>query len=220
MLIYYLANNEYSLRTRNKDFQDSVIYKLPIKKKICDDKRVVQNAAYLCCAIYDKNPHETIRQNNEQRITTITKVIHVGDLLSTNTSDEGQAQNKQRCVFALDETQQTMYLALRGSADSTDWAVNLDYDFARDSRFVGKMHQGFWKRSQLIDMDDLYALTLKHQTTRIVFCGHSLGGAVSSLMYLQFVKHLQIARDANCCEDVEVSLKKDLNRFIEFICNM
>ena len=85
----------------------------------------------------------------------------------------------------------TLYIAFTGSQTANDWKANLDFALTPDEHLFGKVHQGFSKRSEVISAEEVYNLADFFQVQRVITCGHSLGGAVSSLVHLKFVNYMK-----------------------------
>ena len=49
----------------------------------------------------------------------------------------------------------------------------------------GSVHEGFMKKSDLIDIEDICSLIKIVEPIKVILTGHSMGGAVSSLIYLK-----------------------------------
>ena len=157
--------------------------------KIWQDKEVVQNALQLSAAIYKPNPHQYIR--NRQNTMTISEIIAIGDL---NIEEEKQIL-KQSCIFALETYKiNTLYIAMKGTETSNDWKTNLDFEMVENEFFLGKFHKGFFNRSLLADLDDIENMIIKYSVQRVVTCGHSMGGAVSSILHLRLAKYFDIKK--------------------------
>ena len=153
--------------------------------KIWRDKEVVQNALQLSAAIYKTEPHQYIR--NRKNTMTISEIVAIGDL---NVNDE-----RQSCIFALESCKNTsskmttLYIAMKGSETSKDWKTNLDFEMVENEYFLGKFHRGFFNRSVLADLEDIQNMIVKYSVQRVITCGHSMGGAVSSILHLRLAKY-------------------------------
>ena len=85
----------------------------------------------------------------------------------------------------------TLYVAFRGTA-SWDDAV-ADADIHPDEKPAipgGKVHSGFNKRSAFVPLKQILHCAEKEDCQTIITCGHSLGGAVSSIAAIDLVIHL------------------------------
>lgn len=86
----------------------------------------------------------------------------------------------------------TLFLATRGTDITSLLNVILDARFIpRKDPDVGYIHRGFAAWADLLWEDVSYALqTLGPQADRIVFCGHSAGGAASNLLAVKAAPYL------------------------------
>lgn len=80
-----------------------------------------------------------------------------------------------------------IFIAFRGTASLEDVASNLQAG-AMPNR-GGSFHAGFFKRTDIFGGSGQNPLKelVRNQAKRIIFCGHSLGGAVSHLALLRFL---------------------------------
>lgn len=108
---------------------------------------------------------------------------------------EGQPRYKPACAMLLADLQMAagdapvLFWAFRGSFDADDWLQNLRVYGADGTRQLGKVHAGFQAASAQIP-PAYYSLVLKllqeKAISRVVLCGHSLGGAIALLTYESF----------------------------------
>ena len=49
----------------------------------------------------------------------------------------------------------------------------------------GSVHEGFLKKSDLIDIEDICSLIKIEAPVKVILTGHSMGGAISSLLYIK-----------------------------------
>ncbi|CAM6037072.1 unnamed protein product [Sphagnum compactum] len=129
--------------------------------------------AFFCsAAVYESSNEraEILLQNTQRDYPTIkfAKVHMSLDLFG---------EHKFLVAYAED----AIFIAFRGTTTLEDVATNLK--FARDSRFGGAFHYGFFKRSDIFFKPDCNPiLGLLSLQKRIIFCGHSLGGAVAHMV--------------------------------------
>ena len=92
----------------------------------------------------------------------------------------------QKCLIVLsgEEANRTLIVAFRGSQNTQDWKDNFSLGVESDPRFPGRFHSGFLNRMKTIELTDIQKLAYIHKATMVVTCGHSLGGAISSLIHL------------------------------------
>ncbi len=79
-----------------------------------------------------------------------------------------------------------IFIAFRGTTTLGDVATNLK--LANHSRFGGAFHSGFFKRTDVFVKPDCNPMPgLLSLQKRIIFCGHSLGGAVAHMVLLRLL---------------------------------
>eukprot|EP00092_Neocalanus_flemingeri_P017379 GFUD01018799.1.p1 GENE.GFUD01018799.1~~GFUD01018799.1.p1 ORF type:complete len:550 (-),score=101.77 GFUD01018799.1:641-2266(-) len=71
-----------------------------------------------------------------------------------------------------------------------------------DQRFLGKIHGGFLKRTRSIDIGDIKKLSVIYDVVKIITCGHSLGGAVSSLLHMALLQDHDEDNDPVRCRNI------------------
>jgi len=129
--------------------------------------------AFFCsAAVYESSNEraEIMLQNTQRDYPTIKfEKVHMSlDLFG---------EHKFLVAYAED----AIFIAFRGTTSLEDIATNLK--LARDSRFGGAFHCGFFKRSDVFFKPDCNPiLGLLSLQKRIIFCGHSLGGAVAHMV--------------------------------------
>jgi hypothetical protein len=139
--------------------------------------------AFFCsAAVYESSNEraEILLQNTQRDYPTIkfAKVHMSLDLFG---------EHKFLVAYAED----AIFIAFRGTTTLEDIAINLK--LASDSRFGGAFHSGFFKRSDIFFKPDCNpVLGLFSLKKRIIFCGHSLGGAVAHMVLFRLIveKHL------------------------------
>ena len=186
MFVHFIGGKEYSLQLGG--FEENYRYKLKINKKTWQEKDVLQNSVFLVLATYEENPHDFIR--HKKNMMTVDEIVAVGEFT------DAEKNNRQLCIIGVDKARDdnrmsTLYIAFTGSQTTTDWKANLDFTLTPDEKLFGKVHHGFSKRSELISPEEIYNLADFFQVQRVITCGHSLGGAVSSLVHLNFIDYME-----------------------------
>ena len=82
----------------------------------------------------------------------------------------------------------TLIVAFKGSDTKEDWLDNLTLAQEADMRYLGKFHKGFLKRGKSISIEDIFASSKHYKASKIITCGHSLGGAVSSVVHMNLLQ--------------------------------
>jgi len=98
--------------------------------------------------------------------------------------------SRQQYVVVLARTE--MYVALRGTSNLKDWMSNIQLHGQRSA--FGKLHAGFARRAKLIELDQIVA---QANGRKIIFCGHSLGGACAQIVTLRYIEAHPTSSSAN-----------------------
>ncbi|KAJ5716654.1 Lipase class 3 [Penicillium malachiteum] len=98
------------------------------------------------------------------------------------TNDYGDATG----YIALDETNELIVLAFRGSEDISNWIANLDFTFNDDSGLCDgcEVHSGWWSSWQTVADDitsELASAVSSYPDYQLVITGHSLGAALAAI---------------------------------------
>ncbi len=86
-----------------------------------------------------------------------------------------------------------VYLAFRGTDDPKNWKTNVNIEPSRVSWYVKghvKAHTGFYRAYESVRNRVHNLLRYKDASKPIVFCGHSLGGALATLAALDCVSSM------------------------------
>ena len=89
----------------------------------------------------------------------------------------------------------TLIVAFRDTKRLEDVKTDFQFGLETDDRFVGKIHGGFLKRMQSVDINQLFEISIINNVNQILTCGSSLGGAVSSLVHLSLLNCLHEAEN-------------------------
>ena len=137
------------------------------------NKNKIQHALVLSDAAYKENAQEFLEMNlSEHKFNSLV-------------------ENKfGKCRFLIAETENdsTVYIAFRGTKDFEDLLADFSFwlQEAQRSPSSGSFHSGFLEKAELFPLRE-FVLSNFIQKKTLVFCGHSLGGAVSSIIYTELV---------------------------------
>ena len=161
----------------------------------CDiwrQKFLVQNALYCSSLAYESYPYNNLRKKDN--FHGVTKLVAANRLFGQQVAS----------LFLLEKDQslrgeQIFLIAFRGTTlgDEHDFITNIKLGLKTDSKFEGKFHSGFLERSQSTPIEEILNLAEKYNVRQILTCGHSLGGAVSSLCHLRLMQFLDEKGDAS-----------------------
>lgn len=117
--------------------------------------------------------------------------------LKVHMSQDPFTAKKQRRgqKFLVAYTADCVFIAFRGTMNLKDVASDLCTNSER--RFGGTFHKGFYDRADSFlgsekwnPLPD-FLVTARCERRRIIFCGHSLGGAVAHMVLFRFLLHTQ-----------------------------
>ena len=143
------------------------------EQKCWEDPKIVSNCAFLSGLAYE-----------ESGFREFHPTINVGET---------------QCVLSQSpKDPETLYISIRGTKGKTDILTDLDIDCVSHPDWAPsgnvKVHEGFLKRS--LDILDKLETAINHQRVdqgcpipkKIILTGHSLGGALSSLVHIELVR--------------------------------
>ena len=137
------------------------------------------NAALLSQAVYEEDPRTFLNSNMNHTIRNIIGITKF---------------SAQKVMVAIGETveengtngSKVLYLAYRGTASREDFMADIDIKL-KQKRFM-KFHSGFEERSNIISTKYILDCAEAYDCCKIVTCGHSMGGAVSTIVALDLME--------------------------------
>ena len=119
-----------------------------------------------------------------------------------------------RCVRRHYPEKNILYLGFRGSASDMDWKDNSHFDLVGLKEESGKerVHRGFKERAAHILEHHLVSLIPQDLPKKIIVTGHSLGAAISQVIYMQLQSKIQEKRNMDVfeCEVLNISFASPL----------
>ena len=167
--------------------QPGVIYVWFTKEgaELWRDPEILQNALFCSLAVYEYNPLHFLEEGPRKGFHTVNHIVAFGTCMS-------DGKPVQKCLVATSknpETEETMLIvAFQGSVTKEDWIDNLTVSQEADNRYVGKFHKGYLRRSKSISSEDILSGAKYYNASKIITCGHSLGGCVSSVVHMNLVQ--------------------------------
>lgn len=142
----------------------------------------VQTAIFCSNAVYEVNPNGFLRSKSEFHL--IYKVIGLYEI---------EKFNHQKVLILLkknmEDNSSFLVLAFKGTNSREDWKENFKTKLISDTKFPGKFHKGFHEIASSIKSSEIIDLALKNDVKGILTCGHSLGGAISSILHMNLLKN-------------------------------
>ena len=170
-----VAGSSYQLETKNsaKQSDENFPQQNNLQNWLAQNQVKVQHALVLSMASYEENAKEYLEMNlPHHKFKSFT---------------ENQF-GKCRFLIAETENDDTVYVVFRGTADFED--VLVDFKFwlkeAERNPLPGSFHCGFLERAEIFPLETFLSSKFIQNKT-IVICGHSLGGAISSIIYSELV---------------------------------
>ena len=137
---------------------------------------------YCSRAIYEPYPYHFLSNNSTNH--NIKEVLFCGQY-----HDPQDSTKFTRILMALDGS--TLYVASKGSDSPNDWATNVDFGMEEYSEWNGKVHGGFLKKAGFVNTIDIVEWVMVNDLEMVITTGHSMGGAVSSLLHLKLNRFYQ-----------------------------
>jgi hypothetical protein len=172
-------NSEYLNKYREaiEDIPEEMLHRFENEDK--SDLAKYEIAARMCEAAYEYD---------EESITELAKdevLFEDGEIFRVPHSNSLSLKMVYAKGFDVDEN--ILYFGFRGSTTSGDWVTNFigwELDNADAKVPELKVHQGFWNASNdtFKDLVGFLRKIKKGNQATIFLCGHSLGGAVASLV--------------------------------------
>ena len=132
---------------------------------------ILKNSLILSEAVYEDDPLQYL--NNERNSHCLKSFV--------------KSQHTE-CSFLLAESadDSTVYISFRGTSNLEDLVIDLEIKLKRGDKVpsFGSFHAGFLERADLFPVAKIIKSDLV-TGKNLVFCGHSMGGAVSSIVYIQ-----------------------------------
>ena len=165
-------------------------YRLPIGESLPSSKRetkwpeieksvqpdllpndILQNSLIVSEAVYENDPLQYL--NNERSSHSLKSYV--------------KSQHTE-CSFLIAESadDSSVYISFRGTSNWGDLLKDLEIKLVQIDRNppIGRFHAGFLERAEVFPLAKVINSDLVKDKT-LVFCGHSMGGAVSSIVYTE-----------------------------------
>ena len=185
-IVYEEGDRSKGKAVGQDELEPGVVYVWFSKKtEVWKDHQILQSAMFCAGAVYEDNPFSYLKKKSNRKFHTITHVVAFGDY----TSSDGLLQ---QCLLVLSESpnseEKSLIVSFKGSQTSNDWLDNFNLSHGQDNRYLGKFHTGFLKRGNCISIKDILSYAKHYNATKIITCGHSLGGAVSSVVHMHLLE--------------------------------
>lgn len=142
------------------------------------------DAIILSAAVYVKDPQEELdAMDKEYGLPATARYEFISE---DELAEAGFAGCRQTLIVVKSLTGGHYIVACRGTTDMSDALVDFNIVHRTMSLGEGSAHAGFLDRAKSIPLDYLRRLLIRNEN--IVLTGHSLGGAVASLLTLRLLE--------------------------------
>jgi hypothetical protein len=153
-------------------------------KIIKDDRHPtwLVDAIILSAVVYSPNPAGELKlMENEYGLPSSAKYEFVSE---EELKENGFGNCKQTLLVVKSLTDGHYVIACRGTTDISDALADLNFIHRTMTLIPGAAHSGFLDRAKTIPLEYFRRLLIRGE--RVVLTGHSLGGAVASLLALRY----------------------------------
>ena len=133
------------------------------------------NSLYCSLAAYQDYPDDVLNKDNIFQYHQIDQVCW-------------GKHGDQRIVMAISKPLNSLYVAFSGTAKSSDWDTNIKLAMKKLDHYPGKCHQGYTERAMTLSPSNIAKFAEENNIDTIVTCGHSMGGAVSTITALRLME--------------------------------
>ena len=156
------------------------VYKLEEGKTIQNQDRHTQNAVMIAIAVYKEDPAKYLFSSAQH---------HTVDTVCA--TSKYSAQGVMLAVGKVGD-ENVLYVAFRGTKNWENVMTDADIEQVhRDDIPGGTFHSGFEQNSKVLPMKQLLYCAEEENCQTIVLCGHSQGGAVSTICAIQLMMHFK-----------------------------
>lgn len=96
--------------------------------------------------------------------------------------DDGKAKDGTETQAFITHQDEVVLISVRGTQEPMDFVRDTDAEQVPFEEGIGKAHQGFYKAYKAISKFVQVYLDQFHMGQKIIICGHSLGGAIATLL--------------------------------------
>ena len=194
---YEITSTSSPNTTTDKDEQQAETFD---QKWLDENQKTVQNALIASLASYETDAKDYLdsRLNYHSLKSVVQSVNGDCSFIMAESDDKKTVYVDEKTVYV---DKKTVYVAFRGTNSwedlITDFHIHRKKTQSPASR--GKVHSGFLKRA---DAFPLMTVSEFLVGKKVVVCGHSLGGAISSLVFCHLLSREQQLRKLEICDDI------------------
>ena len=146
---------------------------------------------------YDSNPLQSFSsklKNEKQKFNHLIDNICYSSVYNDNIKDvlHGGERMQVRYMVGDNVKEKILFVSVRGSETKMDWIQDAHMKLTDPFHGLpGKIHSGFSNRARQVPIE-FYVNKIVNEGYRCVFTGHSLGGAVATLLAIRVLFHEKI----------------------------
>ena len=176
----YLLTKVSDIRVEFGELDDGSVYKLPEAKKIPHQRFHTRNAATLCHAAYKTDPVEFLKKkcHNHTIQSVVAKSQYSKQMVMVAVAKVGEFPKET-----------VMYVVYRGTQNRDDFMTDININ-QKEKDFMpynGTYHAGFEERANVLPTKYILDYAKEMHCKTIITCGHSMDGAVSSIVALDLL---------------------------------
>lgn len=141
-----------------------------------DTMRIILCAAVSSRAVYEKSFDDIQRILESENRSFPLMISKMAPAIRKSNSDQ---------TFLITESCDCIFVSFRGTDNKAD--ILIDANVLQLPHFQGNVHRGFLTRCNQINLDSIADYCIIKQK-KLIFCGHSLGGAVAMLSALSVME--------------------------------
>ena len=182
--VYRVKREGTGVVTNIEDVLSGRYYEIVTDTIIPDQQKHIANSLMVSKAVYNDEPQVYLSSNAGKH-----SIEFVCDVSRFSDRTEPKSQTVLLAVCNEVGETKTLYIAYRGTKSYEDFITDLEFDLVPLDDWNGsKCHKGFLERSSTLSPQSILRCAGLFKAKRVVFCGHSLGGAcLQSILNMKII---------------------------------